>query len=724
MSIGTLITPTNVARAAIISFVGLTLLIVGLVMYSLSSGLPTLEQLENPPQELATRVYSSDGAMLELFATTRRTNLRFDSIPKGFIDALVATEDRAFYDHWGVHMMRICKAAVKNVLALKAKEGASTITQQLARNLYFSQEQTIWRKIREAWTAVQIEQAYTKNEILEMYANTVYYGRGAYGLRVASMTYFNKEPMELTVAECAYLVGLFKAPEKYGADDSLGVGRRNLVLAMMQEVGYVTDAELATSTAEPLHKVAPSNVYKGIAPHFVEMIRQTLTSDDVWKERLSGHDIYRDGLVIYTTLDSRVQKYANQALDEHLRDYQRMFDNSFSWNSRQPLLKKFLAQAVRHHPDYLTAADGQRDAVVARLMNSTRFVDSVKRIVTVIQAGLVVIEPSTGYIVGMVGSSPLNMTLQPAARYSLNHATQIVRQPGSSFKPFVYASALESSPDLSPETLVESGPFSFALGDGTVWSPQGSREGGGPIALRSALKFSLNSVAARLVTETGFTDPDQVVALCRRLGITSKLNAVPSIALGTGEVSPLEMTNAYAAFANHGVYNASSYILRIEDRMGNVLYEAKPFERLTSEACSQRTSDYMIAMMRGVVDGGTASSIRRFFKHDAAGKTGTTNDFADAWFVGITPQLACGVWVGFDDMRIRFTGDYGQGGRAAAPIWGRLMQKVYADPTTRWRKKSFDVVRDSTDIVTDLDMKNPIQEVAPFRKQDTSKKQQ
>lgn len=720
MNIRTSITPQSVAKWAAIAFVVGTLSVLGIIFYALSSGLPTLEQLENPPQELATRVYSADGTVLELYATTRRTNLAFDSIPRGFVNALIATEDRAFYDHWGVHLMRIVKAAIKNVFALRAKEGASTITQQLARNLYFTQEQTIWRKIREAWTALQIERNYTKNEIMEMYANTVYYGRGAYGLRVASTTYFSKEPMKLSTAECAYLVGLFKAPERYGSDDSLGVERRNLILGMMRDNEFLTDDQWATAVAEPLVKPAPNKAYRGIAPHFVEMIRQSLTTDDVWKERLAGHDLYRDGLVIYTTLDSRVQKYANEALEEHLTEYQKLFDRSFSWGAHKDLLNQLLERAARHHPLYLAARENDRDDAMRQLIANHTFVDSVKRSATTIQSGLVVIEQSTGNIVGMVGASPLSMQLQAAARYSLNHATQILRQPGSSFKPFVYATALESSEAVTPETLVESGPFHYQLDDGTVWAPQGSREGGGPIPLRTALKFSLNSVAARLVTETGFTNPQKVVDLCRKLGITSNLAAVPSIALGTGEVSPLQLTSAYAAFGNKGVHTTSGFITRIEDRMGNVLYEAKPFERMSSDALSPRVADYMISMMRGVLDGGTASSIRRFYRFDGAGKTGTTNDFADAWFVGLTPQLACGVWVGFDDMRVRFTGDYGQGGRAAAPIWGRLMQKVYNNPFVRWKKRSFSVERDSTDVATDVDIMNPSREAAPFRPIDTS----
>lgn len=704
------LTPARVARVGGIGLIVLTLVIVGIIAYSLSSGLPTLEQLENPPQELATQVYSADGVMLDLYATTRRTNLAFDSIPRAFVHALIATEDRAYYDHWGVHLTRIFKAAVKNVFALRAKEGASTITQQLARNLYFTKEQTISRKIREAWTALQIERAYTKNEILEMYANTVYYGRGAYGLRVAAHSYFNKEPMKLTTAECAYLVGLFKAPEKYGSDDSLGVERRNLILGMMLEQGYLTDERWAQATAEPLRKPAIAAVFRGIAPHFVEMVRQELTKNDELQRALDGHDVYRDGLVIHTTLDSRVQKAANDAVSDHMTEYQRLFDASWSWRGRTALLNQLIDHAIRRHASYIGSRGDARTSVARRLRSDRRFIDSVKRIVTTIQTGMVVIEPRSGKIIAMVGASPQAMRLNSASRYSLNHVTQIRRQPGSSFKPFVYASALEQQPELTPDSPIESGPFSWTLDDGTVWAPNGSRKGGGPIPLRTALKFSTNTVAARLVTMPGYTTPSNVIELCRKMGITSPMQAVPSIALGSLEVSPLEITSAYGSFANQGIHLQPNYITRIEDRMGNVLYEAKASRRVVTEGCSPEVAGAMVSMMRGVVDGGTASSIRRFFAGEAAGKTGTTNDFADAWFVGMTPELVCGVWVGFDDQRVRFTGDYGQGGRAAAPVWGRLMQKVYGNPLVPWRQRSFAVATDSTDQVTDVDIQNPARE--------------
>lgn len=710
MSVLSFITPSRVARIAGIGLVVITLGVIGTIWFGLSSGLPTLEQLENPPQELATQVYSADGVMLDLYATTRRTNLSYDSIPPAFLHALIATEDRAYYDHWGVHLTRIFKAAVKNVFAMRTKEGASTITQQLARNLYFTREQTVTRKIREAWTALQIERAYTKNEILEMYANTVYYGRGAYGLRVAAHSYFNKEPMKLTTAECAYLVGLFKAPEKYGSDDSLGIERRNLILGMMLEQGFLTQARWAEATSEGLRKPAIATVFRGIAPHFVEMIRQQLSTNEELSRALEGHDVYRDGLVIHTTLDSRVQKAANDAVSEHLADFQRQFDASWSWRGRGSLQSDFVERAIRRHASYIGAASDRRPEIAQRLRQSPQFIDSVKRIATTIQTGLVVIDPRSGKIVGMVGASPQSMRLNSASRYSLNHVTQIRRQPGSSFKPLVYASALEQQPELTPESLIESGPFSFTLDDGTVWAPGGSRKGGGAIPLRTALKFSTNTVAARLVTLPGYTTPQNVIELARKMGITSPMQAVPSIALGSLEVSPLEITSAYGCFINQGMHTSTTFITRIEDRMGNVLYEDKQSRRSISEACSPQVAEAMISMMRGVVDGGTASSIRRFFTGEAAGKTGTTNDFADAWFVGMTPQLVCGIWVGFDDQRVKFTGDYGQGGRAAAPIFGRLMQKVYANPANTYRQRSFAIVSDSTDQATDIDIANPARE--------------
>jgi penicillin-binding protein 1A len=554
-------TPMAVLRYTLYIFLSILLATAIYVFVILQDGLPTLEQLENPRQDLATQVYSADGELLDHFATTRRTYAPYDSIPAAFVNALIATEDRAFRDHWGVHSFRILKAALKNVFAMRTKEGASTITQQLARNLYFTQEQTLARKIREAWTALQIERTYTKNEIIEMYANTVYYGKGAYGIRVASQVYFNKEPMKLSVAECAYLVGLFKAPEKYNNDDSAGIGRRNLILGMMHEEGFINEVGWSKATQEVLTKPSKQEVVRGIAPHFVELIRQALSKNGDWNDKLKGHDLYRDGLVIYTTLNARVQKHVLRAVEEHMADFQSQFDRTWSWKSRSLLLDELVNRAITKRPDYISASKDIRAQISSRLRADRRFVDSVKRISTVIQIGTAVIDPHTGAVLAMVGASPLGMKLHTASRYSLNHVTQIRRQPGSAFKPFVYAAALEEG--LTPETTVESGPFSMVLSSGDVWNPSGSSKDGLPMSLRTALKYSTNSVAARLITE--HTSPEAVIALCKRMGINGAMQAVPSIALGSVEVSPMELITSFVPFVNQGVSVIPSYITRIED---------------------------------------------------------------------------------------------------------------------------------------------------------------
>lgn len=669
----------------------------------LSSGLPTLEELENPRPDLATQIFSSDGVLLDMFATTRRTWIPYDSIPAPFINALITTEDRQFRSHWGVHTMRIAKAAVKNILSMRAREGASTITQQLARNLYFTHEISLMRKIREAYTAFQIERTYTKNEILEMYSNTVNYGRGAYGIQVAAQIYFNKQPAQLTVAECAYLVGLFKAPNYYGRVDSAGLGRRNLILAMMKDEGYVGQDDYATAIAEPLRRPERRDVMRGIAPHFVEHIRQLLSRDDMAMNILKGYDLYRDGLIIHTTLQAGVQRAANDAVEEHLEEYQRLFDKHWKWSGRNDLTESILRKAIASHPDYLNAnTESKTKEVTRRLRSNITFVDSIKRVATRIQCGVVVLNPYNGAVIALVGASPQAMNLDRAARYSLNHVTQIRRQPGSAFKPFVYAMALEHG--LDPESTIDGGPFTYELPDGQVWAPAGASRHGGPMTLRAGLKFSTNTVAARLITE--ITSPSEVVRLCQSAGIMSPLHTVPSIALGAVEVSPLELSAAFGIFVNDGMYVRPAFITRIEDRHGNVIYESRlPVE--ASDVVSVATARSMVSMLRGVVDGGTASGIRRFYAHEAAGKTGTTNDYADAWFVGFTPGLLAGVWVGFDDRRVQFTGDYGQGGRAAAPIWGRMMQKVYANTALGYTRARFGMDRDSTDLITPDLLANP-----------------
>lgn len=672
-------------------FIAMVALYVGIVT---SDGMPSLEQLENPRQNLATRIMSADGVVLDHFFIERRVSLSYDSIPKNFINALIATEDKKFWDHWGVHSGRVFNAFIKNLLPGNGREGASTITMQLARNLYLNFENSLNRKIREAVTAVQIERTYTKEEIIQLYANQVAFGRGAYGIQVASQVYFDKQPTNLTLSECALLVGMLKDPWARNpvSDFDRSLQRRNLVLKLMLDDGYISSSQYATAIEEPITVYSGDRIQAkmrsifGIqtAPHFVEMIRQTLSHDDNMKQ----YDLYRDGLMIHTTLNTKIQKYANEAVEEHLNEFQAEFDAAWNWSRNSKLLSSLIAKAIKNRPEYKAGGPERRSQLERSLRSNVRFIDSVKNAATTIQCGLVVMDPATGAILAMVGASPKFMKENPDAKYSLNHAWQIRRQPGSSFKPFVYACALRNG--MHPSSSVECGPFSYTLPSGEVWSPSGSCGGGGSRSLYSALAFSINTVAARLITRN--TSPQEVIALARHMGIESPLRNVPALALGAGgEVSPLEMTSAFGTFVFNGMHSAPYAYSHIEDHLGTTLYDKK-FNDNIEDALSKKVATQMVKMMQGVIDYGTASVIRRYFKGiDAGGKTGTTNDAADAWFVGFTPQLVCGVWVGFDDKRVTFdcVGAEGYGGRAAAPIWGRLMAKIYSDVSLPYTQKKF-----------------------------------
>ncbi|MBM2814088.1 MAG: penicillin-binding protein [Ignavibacteria bacterium] len=694
----------------------------------LNEGLPSIEQLENPKQNLATQILSSDGELLDHFFIERRVPLAYDSIPKAFINALIATEDRKFFEHWGVHVNRVATAAIKNVLAGHTKEGASTITMQLARNLYTGFENSLSRKIREAFTAVQIEKTYTKQEILEMYTNTVIFGRGAYGIQVAAKAYFDKSPSELTLAECAFLVGLLKNPERYNGRGGMEIAltRRNLVLDMMHEQQLISDAQYIKALDEPILLKAGKG-YRGqsyLAPHFVEMVRQKLGKDS----RLEDYDLYRDGLIIHTTINSRIQRYANQAIEEHLAEFQKQFDATWSWRNNAKLLSELVAKAISNRADYKAATKEKKEEISTYYRNNKKFIDSIKNAATTIQSGLVVINPMDGAILAMVGASPKFIREHADFKYSLNHVTQIQRQAGSSFKPFVYALALDNG--MTPSSVVECGPFSYKLPNGEVWSPRGAAKNGeSTMTLGDALRLSINTVAARLITS--ITDPFAVISLVRQLGIESPMKAVPAIALGAGgEVTPLEMTAAYGAFDNYGYYVEPYFYSKIEDHFGNPLYTRKETGKIT-DALKKDVAITLTRMLQSVVDAGTGSRVRQYFTGvDAAGKTGTTNESADAWFVGYTPQLVAGVWVGFDDMRVNFDciGSEGYAGRASAPIWGRLMAKIYADDQLPFKQKKFDfnrsdTTKDSSLVASTSNVKpTPAPQIKPVDKKEPVKK--
>lgn len=635
-----------------------------------TEGLPSLEQLENPKQSLASNVFSNDGELIGQYFRQNRIETKIDSIPVHLINALIATEDRKFYDHWGVDLERFVKAMFKTVFLFK-KEGASTITQQLSKNLYEfwvadeSPFDTVVRKVREWITAVQIEKNYTKDEILEMYLNESYFGKGAYGIGTAARVYFNKKAKDLTIPESAVFVALLKSPRIYDPVNRYNnaIQRRNLVMYNMVDVGYLDNDTYQKLKLEPI----ALNLEKEVesfqsrqAPHFVEYVRQQLSK----MAKQYNFDLYEDGLTIYTTLDTRYQAIANKAVKTHLDEFQAQFDKYWKWSRNRELLDDLLDKAIKRRAEYRNAdSKMEKDAVYEILKNNVAFVDSVQRIAQTIEVGFVVLDVKTGEIRAMIGGRDQNFS------YGLNHVTQIKRQPGSAFKPLVYTVALDNG--LYPAYPLLNQKFDY-----NGWSPNNFDMGvSGFLTLRDAIKNSVNIISARLIIE-GYAPTWQIGKYAKKMGIESKLDLVPAISLGAAEVTPLELTSAYATIANKGIFNEPMSITRIEDKDGIVIYNSSP---ISTEAISEETSFMMTSLLRTVIDEGTGIRVRvsHNFNRPAGGKTGTTQDYADAWFMGFTPQLAGGVWVGFDDRRVSFTGSYGQGSRAALPIWGYFMHDLY-----------------------------------------------
>ena len=665
----------------------LLVIIGGAVAYSafLFQGLPQLSSLENPKTDLATKVYSEDGELLEQFFIENRTIVSIDAIPKDLINALIATEDRKFYKHWGIDLDRIAKAMFKNLISFSIKEGASTITQQLARNLYrdeIGSAISLTRKMREAITAVQIEKTYTKEEILLLYLNQVYFGRGAYGVEAAAKTFFDKSVSELTLDECAMLIGMVKNPSGYYdpiENPQNCLDRRNTVLNNMHEEEYISGEVYALAKSDPI-KAQPRTTQKQsskLGGQFSEYVRQLLEKKSV----KYGFNIYRDGLIVTTSLNSRMQKHAVDAVTNQLKDFQKSFNSTWNWKSNRNLLNDAVERYIKQSDEYKKAkTDADRQKIFKKLKQDPDFIEKVKEREIAVQVGFVCIDPKTGQIKAMVGQNP-NFPF----KYGLNHVTQIKRQPGSSFKPFVYTTAIENG--YSPAYTVSNDPLRVVIG-GQTWSPKGGGTGG-MVTLREGITRSINVVAVRTAME--LAPMDQVIKLAHKMGVNSDLPNVLSLALGVGEVSPLEMTSAFGVFPNEGIWVEPHAILKIEDRYGNIIEEVIPETR---EAISEGVAYIMSDMMEDVINEGTAQSIRSYFNRPAGGKTGTTQDYTDAWFVGFTPQLVAGCWLGFDDPRIKFGGSYGQGGRAAAPIWGRFMKYVYDDPQTTMELKYFEMPPD------------------------------
>jgi penicillin-binding protein 1A len=643
--------------------------ILGIFVAYIYSGLPSLEQLENPKPQLASKVFSADGELLGQYFIENRIETSINYLPAHLIQALIATEDRKFYNHWGVDLPRFMKAMVKNLFSLSLKEGASTITQQLARNLYelkVKRESGFdkgVRKLREWITAVQIEKNFTKSEIIELYLNVSYFGKSAYGIEAASRVYFNKSASELTIPESALFIALLKSPRDYDPvrNYEAAIERRNLVMHNMVVTGLLDENEYNRLKEEPIVLASEKpNAMTSIAPHFMEYVR--LQMSEIADKY--GYDLYRDGLNIYTSLDSRMQKIANDAVAKHIEEYQKLFDKNWSWKKNKDLLATLLDESIKKSKEYINESDPVKKAeIYNRLKNDESFIDSVKTIATKIEVGFVVINPFTGEIKAMVGGEN-----QIFGR-GLNHVTGIKRQPGSAFKPIIYATAVENG--YFPAYTILNQKFDY-----NGWSPSNSDdEYTGYETMRYALAKSLNVVTGRM-TISEIAPPKEVVKIAQRMGIKSNIDPYPSIALGTSELSPLELTSAFGTFVNNGVYVEPISVLKLENKNGIIVEEFLP-ENV--QAITPQTASIMESMMMDVINYGTGAGVRKYYQYPAAGKTGTTQNFSDAWFVGYTPELVAGCWVGFDDHRVKFTDWYGQGARAALPIWAMFMEGAYKE---------------------------------------------
>jgi 1A family penicillin-binding protein len=558
-----------------------------------------------PPINLdyASYAVTQDGKLIGYFGEKNRVEvLSTGNISKWVIYCLTATEDRDFYNHDGVSLKGIGRAIIRTLTG--SLQGGSTITMQLARNLFLTQARTISRKIQEIELARELEKKFTKNEILLLYLNTVYFGHSSWGIWAASQEYFGKTPDKLTITEAATLIGLLQSPARYdpAKHPEKTLIRRNVVLNNLVEVGKISKEEFKKFKNQPL----TVKLKEYIGGYFLEQVRRDAT------EILNQRGIYldKDQLKITTTLNPVMQKAAEDAVNDQ-------------WNS---------------------------------------FPASMKNA----QVGLVSVEPGTGMIRAMVGGNP------GSEIRGLNRAVQILRQPGSAFKPFLYGSLLEKG--LTLATPLYDTPISIVdTVTNQIWSPQNA-EGtfqNDTITMISAIQNSVNAAAAHAIVE--LTKPDSVAAFAKKLKIESYIPPYPSIALGSAEVSPLEMAASYAVFASEGKYATPLSILTIEDKTGKVLYSTSID---TSDVLDSATCYLLTDALQTVVDSGTAASIRKYYQGTAAGKTGTTQDYTDAWFVGYNPRLCTAIWTGFDDAQKKLSSGYQYGGTVAAPIWGRMMAHI------------------------------------------------
>ena len=668
--------------------------------------IPDLEEIKNPKSLLATNIYSEDYELLGSYYIQNRTEVRYEELSPWLVKALVATEDKRFYEHSGIDF----KGTVRAFAKLGRDGGGSTLSQQTAKNLFFDADRSskikrLFQKIKEQYLAVQLERNFSKEEIVALYFNTVFYNYNAYGIKTAAHTYFNKNQKDLTVEEAALLVGMLKGPSMYNPrlKADAATRRRNTVLDLMADQTVITQGQADSIKKIPIKLNYKSNsTDAGLATYFRDQISIDLKKwiSEHPKPDGTKYNLYTDGLQIHTTINSKMQQYAEDAVQQHLKQMQKQFFKE--WHGKDPwktgeranptLLEKLVKRTALYKQlveDGLNKRQIEREMELKRPMTIFAYggdrdtllsiYDSLRYYKQILQTGFVVLDPKTGFVKAWVGGPDFTY-------FQLDHVRATRRQVGSTMKPLLYGAAMDMG--MTPQSTV---PYDCPnIASNPNWCPAGTGTWpiGTEVTLSEGLKYSDNMITSQVMKIVG---PQALINMARKLGINSEMDAVPSLALGTCDVSVIDMAGAYTAFANRGVYSKPMYITRITDRNGKVLDEFTPTKK---NELSERTAFCVINMMRGVVTGGTAKRLQSQYglRNVIAGKTGTTQSNSDAWFVGVTPNLLGVVWVGCDEPSIHFaTTGAGQGASAALPIWALFFKKVYADRSLKIRPSdSFD----------------------------------
>ena len=717
-----------------IVFSPILLVLLLLLLVWIFADIPSFEELEDPQSNLATQIIADDGTLLNTYHVENRSYSNYEELSQNLKDALVATEDARFYDHSGVDGKSLVRVAVKSLMLGNRAEGGggSTLSQQLAKSLFPRGEgrgklKLITTKLKEWITAIKLERSYTKEEIMSMYLDAVFFGRNAYGIKSASSTFFGKLPKDLTVEEAALLVGMVNKPTKYNPvrNPELSLQRRNHVLKQMNKYGYLTDAQYDSIVKIPIILASRGDVdvSNGQAPYFRDMLKRIMSATEPkrssysnpydysqdsirWKEdplygwlnknlKPNGEKyvLEKDGLKIITPLNAKMQRYAEQAAVEHLKYLQPLFKDDLKYRRNYPfadgtpenVIETLMSRARRWSDRYKNMKEAgcseeeiEKSFDVKTKMrvfawNDKGYIDttmtpndSIRYFKSFLRTGLMAMEPETGYVRAYVGGANYNY-------FKYDQVMQGQRQVGSTFKPFLYTLAMQEG--FTPCDVAVNLPQSFVIGN-SVWTPKGGGNGA-TVTLKWGLTVSNNNISAYLMKQFG---PDALVQMAHNMGLKCYLEPVHSLCVGSADVPVYQMVSAYNTFPSKGVFVEPVYVLRIEDKNGRVLTN---FASRKREAIGASTAYTMVGMMRSVVDAGTGARLRRYIQGgEIAGKTGTTNDNSDGWFIGYVPRLTVGVWVGAEDRQVHFrwTG-MGQGASVALPIWGLFMKKVLDDPS-------------------------------------------